>query len=400
MSKYYYIFSLIFLCLGFQSAFAQRDSIPADNTLTRSVHSTKQISLLTCGVGKDLYTSFGHTAIRIKYLQNNKDIVYNYGTFNFSDSLFYVKFTLGKLNYYLNKESFNDFIYAYQVENRSVKEQVLNLDEEDIDEIEQFLEYNALPQNRDYKYDFVFDNCATRVRDVFENVLAPQFVYGDILQDNKVSFRAVINEYLAQQHWARLGINLLLGSQMDSLMNTGSALFLPDLLHGAMASATLNSKEVVAKDITLNEGQPIQKNTNWPLIVGIVLLCFSLIVFNVKSLAGIRNLWSRLILFVFGALGLLMLFMWLGTDHRACSNNYNILWAVPTHFFAAFLKFKGKPWVRLYAFASISLLIVAILVHILAIQVMPLIEIIALFIILMLVYIEMYKQSIAVAKTK
>jgi len=391
MIRYFYGILLLLLSAG-QLLYGQ------DTTAAASAPAAprKQISLLTCGVGEELYTAFGHTAIRIRDVETGSDVVYNYGTFNFYDSLFYVKFTLGKLNYYLDKEYFGDFVESYRMDQRMVKEQRLSLGDEEIGMIEKFLEHNVLPQNREYRYDFVFDNCATRVRDVFQNVLAPQFSYGDIMQGKKVSFRSVINEYLAQQHWPRLGINLLLGSQVDSLMNNESALFLPDLLHGAMSGATYNRKPVVFQEQVLLEGAPVPAVTNWPMIMGIILLVFSLLVFNIKALAPVKHIWSRIVLFVFGFLGLLMLFMWLGTDHQSCRNNFNILWAVPTHFIMAFLSFRHRAWVRLYAFAAISLLIVAIIVHILGIQVMPLVEILPWFFIAMLIYIDMYKQSIAV----
>lgn len=391
MTKYFFGIFLLLLSAG-QFLYAQT---PPD-TVTVTTAPGKQISLITCGVGEELYTAFGHTAIRIKNMETGSDVVYNYGTFNFYDSLFYVKFTLGKLNYYLDKEYFGDFVENYREDGRTVKEQVLNLGEEEIRMIEKYLEHNALPQNREYRYDFVFDNCATRVRDIFQNVLAPQFNYGDIMQGRKVSFRAVINEYLAQQHWPRLGINLLLGSQIDSLMNNESALFLPDLLHGAMAKATFKKKAVVMEEQILVVGEAVPSVLNWPMISGIIILLGSLLVFNIRTLAPLKNIWSRIVLFVLGFLGLLMLFMWLGTDHQSCRNNYNILWAVPTHFIMAFLRFRYRAWVRLYAFASISLLIVAIIIHILGIQVMPLVEILPWFFIAMLVYIDMYKQSILV----
>lgn len=385
--------SLIFTLLAFcqNAAFGQTSN--TDTSAAQSIQPTKQISLLTCGTGDELYSSFGHTAIRIKELHTHKDIVYNYGTFNFRDSLFYVKFTLGKLNYYLAKDYYEDFLYGYRMEGRSVKEQVLDLSNEEIDRLYNFLEYNALPQNREYKYDFVHDNCATRVRDAFENALGPSLVMGNVVGEKKVSFRNVINEYLAQNHWSRLGINILLGSNVDSLMTSRSAMFIPFFLERSLGSAQLASKPVVSKTQTILEAKPQATNFNIPLIIGCLILFLAVLVYNVKSLEKFRNTLSRIFLFIFGLLGFLILFMWLGTEHQACNNNYNILWAVPTHLIVSFLAFKGKPWARLYAMFAISLLIVAILVHILGLQVMPLIELIPWFMILMLVYIDLYKQS-------
>lgn len=366
------------------------DSVKID-TLNQT--PTKQISLLTCGVGAELYSSFGHTAIRVKDLKTHKDIVYNYGTFNYNDSLFYVKFTLGKLEYYLARDYYEDFVSMYKMEGRSVKEQVLNISNEEAEQIYHYLEHNALPQNRSYKYDFIYDNCATRVRDVFENALGTSFRYADVVGDKKVSYRSIINEYLANNHWSRWGINILLGSNIDSSMNKRSALFLPELLFAALDKGKLGPQAVVGKNNLIIEGKAAETTPNIPLYMGIAILVIAMIVFNVKSMERIRIPFSRCILFLMGLIGVLILFMWLATDHQACANNYNILWAVPTHLIVAFLPYKGKLWSRMYALASMSLLIVAILVHILGLQVMPLIELLPWFVMLMLIYADMYKVS-------
>lgn len=364
------------------------------DTLATATLPSMQVSLLTCGPGEELYSSFGHTAIRIKNSQENIDAVYNYGTFNFRDSLFYVKFTLGKLDYYLAKDYYADFVAGYHYEGRSVQEQVLNITQEDAQQLYRYLENNLLPQNKYYRYDFIHDNCATRVRDAFEQSLGTSFVWGDIIGNKKVSFRNVINDYLANNHWSRLGINILLGSNIDSAMSTHTAMFLPDFLFSSLATAKLSSQSVVKESSVIIEGNKPQSEWNGALILGIVVLVLAVIIYNVKSFYAFRIIFSRIVLAVMGLLGVLILFMWLGTEHQACNNNYNILWAVPTHIIIAFLTFTGKSWIRLYAMASISLLIVAILVHILGIQVMPLFELLPWFMVLMLIYMDMYRRSL------
>jgi hypothetical protein len=355
---------------------------------------TKTISLLTCGVGEELYSSFGHTGIRIKDNISGEDVVYNYGMFNFNDSLFYIKFTLGKLNYYVAKESFGRFLGSYVYDNRTVKEQVLNLDYEAVNNIHKYLENNLLPQNKYYKYDFIYDNCATRVRDAFQNSLGINFKFGDVLGNKKVTYRGVINEYLSGDKWSRLGINLLLGSRIDSNMNNQGAMFLPDVLHDAIAKAKISNQNIVASEQILHEGQKTTSSSNAPLYIGIGFLIVSIIIFNVKALQAFKNIWLRFLLIIFGLLGSLMLFMWLGTEHQSCADNYNVLWALPLNFIIALLPYKGKAWAKLYALAAISLLLVAILIHIIGIQVMPLIELLPWFIILMMIYLEIYRQSI------
>lgn len=197
-----------------------------------------RISILTCAVGEELYASFGHTAVRIIDSTAGTDIVYNYGTFDFNDPDFYTRFTLGKLLYFLDKEDFQDFIQSYRYESRGVAEQVLQLTLTEKEKVRQFLETNLLPENRSYRYDFLFDNCATRVRDIFPKVLGPAFSFGPVLGNTTVSYRSVIDQYLENKHWERLGIDLVLGSPVDKQMTERTALFLPDYLCKAFQGAS------------------------------------------------------------------------------------------------------------------------------------------------------------------
>lgn len=127
--------------------------------------SRLRISLLTCTPGEELYSTFGHSALRVTDSNAVTDLVYNYGTFNFDDEGFYLKFARGKLLYYVSVELFRDFAANYQYENRGITEQVLNLSGEEKIRMRHFLEENLQPQNRYYKYDFFFDNCTTRLRE-------------------------------------------------------------------------------------------------------------------------------------------------------------------------------------------------------------------------------------------
>lgn len=152
------IFLLVNLCFAVcfnrqQKLFAQ------DSTRIR-------ISLLTCSPGEELYASFGHSALRVIDSNAVTDIIYNYGTFNFDDPDFYSKFVRGKLFYALSIERPEDFLYSYRAENRSVTEQVLDIAQPEALAIKHFLAENIKEEKRWYKYDFVRDNCTTRLRDI------------------------------------------------------------------------------------------------------------------------------------------------------------------------------------------------------------------------------------------
>ncbi|HWJ28198.1 MAG TPA: DUF4105 domain-containing protein, partial [Flavisolibacter sp.] len=141
-----------------------------------------RITLLTCAPGSELYSTFGHTALRVQDEHAGLDLVFNYGTFVFDDD-FYMKFIRGKLLYSLSVENFDDFIYEYKLESRSVQEQVLQLSCQEKQQLFHALQVNARPENRDYKYDFLFDNCTTRARDIVARNTAQPVVYKNILPD-------------------------------------------------------------------------------------------------------------------------------------------------------------------------------------------------------------------------
>ncbi len=385
-----YIFSFLLLFLSVFS-FAQEDTmrVPADTTHMR-------ISILTCGVGDELYSSFGHTGIRIIDSLHKTDEVYNYGTFDFSDPDFYSKFTLGKLLYYLDKSSYNDFLYVYVVEKRNVREQVLNFTADQKLATRAYLENNLRPEYRAYKYDFLFDNCATRVRDIFPKVLGPEFYFGDVLHGKKISYRSILNQYLSDKHWERFGINLLLGSKVDSIMTNEGTMFLPDFIHKGLVHAKYRGNHIVSEDNLILDHKHVFKSSfsGPPLWTMIGLLVLTALSFLVRSFHYLKAVLRFLLLFITGLLGIFMLFMWIGTDHQSCSDNYNVLWAIPFNIIIAFIAHKKRYWLRIYALAAISLLIVALIVHIIGLQQLPLIELSPLMLCLLYVYVDMYKQNI------
>ncbi|RYD97112.1 MAG: DUF4105 domain-containing protein [Sphingobacteriales bacterium] len=377
---------LLLLLLSTFDLFSQNDS--TDQT---------RMSLLTCGVGDELYASFGHTAIRYTDPAKGIDEIYNYGMFDFADPDFLMKFTRGKLLYYVGIGSYNNFVEDYSYEQRSVIEQELDLSPAQKSKILAFLKDNLKPENKYYKYDFLYDNCATRIRDIFPGILGPGFRFGASLPEGrKISFRKIIDEYQRNNHWARLGINIVLGSRIDKVMTNEEAMFLPDMLMQGMATAKLDGKAIVA-------GAPKQvvKGTdrtalspNGPMWAMIALLLFTLIVFFVRPLQVLKPFIAFLHLLLSGLLGAVLLFMWLGTDHQSCANNYNLLWALPFNLPFALTVFKPRSWHKQYSLIAIVLLILALMVHVIGIQAMPLTELLPFFLCLLYVYLFVYKRAI------
>ncbi|QEC66196.1 DUF4105 domain-containing protein [Panacibacter ginsenosidivorans] len=318
-----------------------------------------RISVLTCSPGQDLYSLFGHNALRIIDTFKTaggyrlEDSIYNWGTFDFDEPNFYFKFMRGKLLYFLSPDRLEDFIYEYRYEGRSVTEQVLNLSCAEKLRIKQLVSINMTGNNRFYKYDFLFDNCTTRIRDIIEKNVPGIKVSGSLVPPG-TTFRNMLYSYLdkGSQPWSKLGIDILLGSEIDKPVTNDQSMFLPEYLMKAVDSSSVNNISVVSNKHLLVNAQPYDEMQDLynPLItIGFIcIVLFMLGLLKTTSAKTIVKFTDTLLLYITGLIGLLILFMWFFTDHKACSNNYNIAWALPTNFAAAFVAWRKPSWVRQY----------------------------------------------------
>lgn len=312
-----------------------------------------QISLLTCSPGEELYSTFGHTAVRVKDSTTGMDIVFNYGTFEFSPD-FYAKFVQGKLLYYLSVEDFPNFLYQYQMESRSVVEQPLQLSCAEEQQLFSALRWNAEEPNRYYLYDFLYDNCTTRARDIIAKNTSTPVVFPNILPREVPTFRDLIHTYLdlGGQYWSKLGIDLLLGAKLDREVTNLQSMFLPDYLKRGLDGSRVQRRPLVTTTLpVLTMPSPLNKGSLFrPAVV------FSLLLVIAAALQLARKKWSEralkvldtVLFLLLGLAGILLLFMWFGTDHRVTQNNYNLLWALPTHLAVTFVLHRGKQWVATY----------------------------------------------------
>lgn len=325
-----------------------------------------RVSLLTCSPGEDLYSSFGHSALRIIDSTANRDLVFNYGTFNFDEKNFYIKFTRGKLEYFISVDDFNSFAYEYKVENRSITEQVLSLTCAEKEKLKEYLQWNIQPANRYYKYDFTFDNCTTRLNDLIEKIADDSLHYQPILSE-PISFRDAIHDYLDrnEKSWSKLGIDILLGSRLDRIMTNKEVAFLPDYLLQTFDSVTIGGRPLVAdKEVILKKQFVPTQNNNVSSPLFIFSCLFVIIAFlsfsNNKKIGKILASFDGFLFFINGLVGLLLIFMWIGTDHFMTKDNYNLLWAWPTNIVAAFYVHSKRKWPKIYfivfALAQILLL--------------------------------------------
>jgi hypothetical protein len=317
-----------------------------------------KISLLTCTPGQEIYSLFGHTAIRIQGTVAGQfmDNVYNYGTFEWTDD-FPIKFARGKLLYILSRSPFHAFNHTYILENRGIQEQILDLNPEQAMAILERLEENYLPENREYLYDFFYDNCATRVIDIFQDALGPGLVFTAPTPDS--TFRDMIHPYLEDWYWTNLGIDLGLGLPCDKKLEALDDCFLPDYLFDELAQAELDEKPLVGSIEILLESEPEEMQTyNQPLLVfaSILLLYLILIAFGTRIPRVVRVA-DTLFLFFSGIAGLFIALLWFATDHTATANNLNLLWAMPLNLVFPFLK-KGPTRKKYFTFYMILLALV------------------------------------------
>lgn len=317
-----------------------------------------RISLLTVTPGADLYATFGHSAIRIVDPAAGLDRIYNYGTFDFEEPGFYVKFTRGKLDYALSAYPYRYARAQYRSERRTVTEQILRLTPQRAQALYDFLEWNHRPENRRYRYDFFFDNCATRIRDVFERVIGDslRLAYRD---DWRMTFREHIDHYLVAHPFSDFGIDLALGAGTDRVAAPREALFLPDYLFRSVAGAEtvvdgLRMPLVAETAVILEPADPyvLRAAIPWALILMTALaMAAVLLTVTHRWLGRGAPRWLDLPLFLLvGILGALITSLWFFTDHRVTPDNLNLFWLWPTHLLVAPALLARRPgdWQRWY----------------------------------------------------
>jgi hypothetical protein len=328
----------LFLIFIFQyvALFGQQDRIFEVPKLSNQA----QVSLLTIGLGTETYQLFGHTAIRVKDNKLGWDFVYNYGTFDFSDPDFLIKFIKGKLLYYESIDTYSEFVEGYREQNRSIHEQVLDLDSIQKQKAFEFLTINARDENKYYKYDFLFDNCATRPRDILLKVVYKQQVKFEDDVDDKSTYRALIDRHNTNE-WLDFGMDLLIGLPTDTESGFGRT-FIPYELMQLIDGATLNGKKIVKQTNEILDTVPEYKKVSWitPSLI-FWLLFIILLILSTKTQFNLKPI-GIIYFTILGVLGWFLVFMWFGTDHLSTKWNLNILWTMPLNLPLALLLIKKE----------------------------------------------------------
>ncbi|MBQ3647828.1 MAG: DUF4105 domain-containing protein [Spirochaetia bacterium] len=346
-----------------------------------------QLSLITVYPGNAIYSAFGHTAFRYVDDSQDIDILYNFGTFDFRDPDFVPKFVHGKLDYFLGVVKFKrEFVYYTHGENRTVVEQKLNLTQDEISRIHLFLADNALPENRYYKYDFIKDNCSTRIQRVLDGTLGNDLLYDQAVMAKigEKSYRDYIRCHLKKSPWYDVGIQLALGMPLDQKVLPSDSFFLPALVHDIIAGSTLSDGRplVAGTEILYRSSDdpitdPLNDLINDPIKINLPFLIFSLLLaaeLVLIYLAG-RKKWRWpekslsfyeytlvVINFLFGVL---VFYLWFISDHTATKWNLNLLWCSPlslVFLVTFFLRGTGRTilkWISIFmAFMGVLFLLI------------------------------------------
>lgn len=321
----------------------------------RQLSPQAEISVLTIGSGTNLNDAFGHNGFRIKDRQLGLDVVYGYGEYDFDTPNFYLKFAQGKLNYLISKHSFSDFYKIYTYYDRTIQEQVLNLSASEKQKLYDYLVHNYKPENRRYLYDFFYDNCATKIRDVTNHISDKTITFSTPKTYKAKTFRQLIHEHVGLNTWGSFGIDMALGSVIDKTAEPYEQMFLPKYIHDFFGETKIsNSKPLVkeSKTIYKKRHQNHTENFLWsPFMIMTLIAAFILYITYKDKKQHKRSKWLDVFIFgITGVLGVLMLLLWFGTNHSATAQNYNILWAFPLNLLVIgqLLKPKIKNWFKSY----------------------------------------------------
>lgn len=294
---------------------------------------------------KEVYALFGHTAIRIQDPINQLDIVFNYGLFSFDTPNFMLRFIKGETDYMIGAENFNRYIFEYESRGVGVSEQTLNLTQSEKQNIFDALVINSLPENRVYRYNYFFDNCSTRPRNVIENNIEGVIEYKPTTKQQ--TYRDLVHECVNSQPWVRFGIDLVIGADADKKITDREKDFLPSYLMDAytLASVTnldgtnrslLSEQIIILPSPTNNASFPI----NIPLIIGIILFfvgsLISYLSYKYKYII-VGKLFDTILFIIAGIAGSIIFFLMFFSVHPCTYPNWNIVWLNPIQLIFAFI---------------------------------------------------------------
>lgn len=330
----------------------------------QQLSSSAKIYLWTYAPDVALYSSYGHDAIRVHDPEKSLNYIYNYGTFDAGTDNFYLKFAQGRLNYTIsairinNDRTYKSYLAKLGAYGKTIKQNEIQLDSAQRQAVFDYLENNALPQNREYLYDFFFDNCATRVRDILVEVVDTNLQFGvPNVEGEAQTFRAMHKSYMDGKPWAEFGIDFLLGAKSDRIATPEERMYIPQEMYRTFKVSTItrNGEKIplIGEDTYVCESEPIDTSESfWTSPLFVCWLVFALVLYyTVKTWNSESNRFDKFWFMLMGFLGLIVFLMWFATDHTVMVNNWNLLWLNPTYLIAAIALYSSaarKSWLPKY----------------------------------------------------
>ena len=329
-----------------------------------------RVSLVTFYPGSEPHNIWGHSEIRVQ--QGPVDLYFNYGVFDFQAPAFMWRFMMGETDYMC--QPVPRFYATVGMEERRMVEQELNLSQDRAIAVRNFLWNNAQPENCTYRYKFLSDHCSTRPRDILEMAAGEGLRY-PAMGDTTVTYRDILAHYCRNYAWERFGIDLVLGWDVDTVLDQRATMFIPMLLMDAVAGATIQTDSVAIPFVKATT-VPIDKSTEgnvrpptpWylsPMAFALIVLVLTLLVtcrdWRVKDVSR----WLDTVLFTAGGLaGCLLFFLIFFSTHEATSPNINIVWLNPLLLLLAVLPWFKKTrcaarWLHALNAAIVALLMLA-----------------------------------------
>lgn len=369
--KQIHILSLLICVLtGLLPVRAQQHILPSVSKADTAI----RISVLTCAPGADIYELEGHSGLRMQYGGN--DITANWGLFDFDSPDFVYRFVKGETDYCVGAMPTEYFLMQYRNAGRKVTEQSLSLTPEEARYVIQLVDENLRPENRVYRYNYVMDNCATRVRDIIEKATGKEIIFNPY-DNTTTTFRNEMRRFHKNYPWYQFGIDLALGSGIDRKISVRETGFAPVTMSDILQDARINDSEIVSQTNVLSQGDDkgvALGPTPWyltPVATMIVLLVISLILTRNDIRKRKVSLWFDALLFtLYSMAGLIITFLVFVSVHEATSPNWLLLWLSPLCLIVPLFQWskRTRKTVTIYHYYNIAATLILTLIFFSGIQ--------------------------------
>ncbi|MEO8534407.1 MAG: DUF4105 domain-containing protein [Flavobacterium sp.] len=325
------------LLLSFNIGFSQK--IP--------LSKEAKISVITCGLGNESYSFFGHTAIRVLDSANNIDVVYNYGNFDFRTPNFVAKFAKGDLQYFVSARTFSEFIEDYNAEKRSVYEQELLISPDLKQTLFDKLNNALFSEDRYYTYKFIDKNCTSMVVDIINATLGQDALVKK--GDTDITYRSILYPYFDGHFYEKLGTSIIFGTKVDQ---SGTKIFLPFELKNSLEKTTFQNQPLASKSKTLLSFEKETPSSWWNNVYTYLFILAFVVLAHNKAV-------DKIYLFILSLMGIFFVLVGFYSFHLELAMNYNILLFSPLLLILIFISIaKNKRWT--YRFSVLHLIFLVV----------------------------------------